>query len=92
MNFEYIGWTAEIPDFGKLMLEDELSVHVAFRDFLCSIDCSKWRKNFDVSDTELQSQLGNCECSILVMNVDLVHYIKFEVDRLLLERQGVQHH
>ena len=22
------------------------------------------------------------------MNVDLVHYIKFEVDRLLLERQG----
>ena len=65
MNFEYIGWTAEIPDFGKLMLEDELFVHVAFRDFLCSIDCSKWRKNFDVSDTELQSQLGNSERSIL---------------------------
>ena len=41
MNFEYIEWTAEIPDFGKLMLEDELFVHVAFRDFLCSSDCSK---------------------------------------------------
>ena len=41
-------------------------------------------------------QTQNCRVSsvilnvlfYVVMNVDLVHYIKFEVDRLLLERQG----
>ena len=41
-------------------------------------------------------QTQNCRVSSVIlnvlfyvpMNVDLVHYIKFEVDRLLLERQG----
>ena len=41
-------------------------------------------------------QTQNCRVSsvilnilfYVVMNVDLVHYIKFEVDRLLLEQQG----